>query len=433
MRASIPIVLATLSGSAVAQIQLQPAVNYQTPSSPDGIASADFDHDGHQDLAVAALSPDRIILLKGVGNGSFAAWQTVSLPSGSSPIFVRAADIDGDGDYDLIVVERDARKIQILINDGTGHFSVGPSFNTGNNPRWLITRPLRPGSAIDMAVLNRADGTLTVYLKTGNLQYSSTTYTVGGDPRCIAAADITGDTKPDLCITSYALGQVTILQNNGSGGFTVTGPLALTPGYKPNGIVAAQLTGGVNADIAVACADATGHGVVSVYRRLSNFGFEGPFDFPSGGLNPGQIAAADMDRDGKIDLIVVNPDSSNVAILRNTALLQYAAPVTMTVGSAPRVMTIADFNGDVTPDIAVTNLNSGTVSVLNSGSPPAPCYANCDNSTTPPILNVNDFQCFLNKYAAGNSTANCDNSTTPPILNVNDFQCFLNKFAAGCS
>ncbi len=61
------------------------------------------------------------------------------------------------------------------------------------------------------------------------------------------------------------------------------------------------------------------------------------------------------------------------------------------------------------------------------------CYANCDGSSTPPILNINDFQCFTNMYAAGNPYANCDGSISPPTLNVNDFQCFLNKFAAGCS
>jgi hypothetical protein len=61
-----------------------------------------------------------------------------------------------------------------------------------------------------------------------------------------------------------------------------------------------------------------------------------------------------------------------------------------------------------------------------------PCYANCDGSSVAPILNVNDFTCFLNKFAAGDSAANCDGSSTAPILNVNDFTCFLNKFAVGC-
>jgi hypothetical protein len=63
----------------------------------------------------------------------------------------------------------------------------------------------------------------------------------------------------------------------------------------------------------------------------------------------------------------------------------------------------------------------------------APCYPNCDGSTTAPCLNVLDFGCFLNRFAAGDTYANCDNSTTPPILNVLDFGCFLNAFAAGCS
>jgi opacity protein-like surface antigen len=64
---------------------------------------------------------------------------------------------------------------------------------------------------------------------------------------------------------------------------------------------------------------------------------------------------------------------------------------------------------------------------------PPSCYANCDSSTSVPFLNVNDFICFQQKYAAGDTYANCDNSTTAPVLNVNDFICFQTAFAAGCS
>jgi hypothetical protein len=63
---------------------------------------------------------------------------------------------------------------------------------------------------------------------------------------------------------------------------------------------------------------------------------------------------------------------------------------------------------------------------------PAACYANCDGSTIPPVLNVLDFNCFLNRFSAGASYANCDGSTIAPVLNVLDFNCFLNAFAAGC-
>ena len=60
------------------------------------------------------------------------------------------------------------------------------------------------------------------------------------------------------------------------------------------------------------------------------------------------------------------------------------------------------------------------------------CYANCDSSSQPPILNVADFTCFLQRFAAGDPYANCDASTTPPVLNVMDFSCFLQRYAGGC-
>ncbi len=61
------------------------------------------------------------------------------------------------------------------------------------------------------------------------------------------------------------------------------------------------------------------------------------------------------------------------------------------------------------------------------------CYPNCDGSTAPPYLNVLDFLCWLNKFAAQDPYANCDQSANQPVLNVLDFACFLMRFAAGCS
>lgn len=65
------------------------------------------------------------------------------------------------------------------------------------------------------------------------------------------------------------------------------------------------------------------------------------------------------------------------------------------------------------------------------GSPA--CYANCDRSSEVPILNANDFVCFLGAFAAGLSFANCDGSDIEPVLSANDFLCFLNAFVVGCT
>lgn len=60
------------------------------------------------------------------------------------------------------------------------------------------------------------------------------------------------------------------------------------------------------------------------------------------------------------------------------------------------------------------------------------CYANCDGSTAPPVLNINDFICFMARYNAQDPRANCDGTTAAPIVTINDQICFQAAFVAGC-
>jgi hypothetical protein len=89
-------------------------------------------------------------------------------------------------------------------------------------------------------------------------------------------------------------------------------------------------------------------------------------------------------------------------------------------------------NGWLVFGVSTAAAGPSNSALLRAKFPAPPCYANCDGSTTPPILNVGDFTCFLQKFAAGAAYANCDGSTQPPVLNVGDFTCFLQKYAAGC-
>jgi hypothetical protein len=66
------------------------------------------------------------------------------------------------------------------------------------------------------------------------------------------------------------------------------------------------------------------------------------------------------------------------------------------------------------------------------GAVPGACYANCDQSTAAPVLNIADFTCFLQRFSAGELYANCDLSAAAPVLNIADFTCFLQRFAQGC-
>jgi hypothetical protein len=99
-----------------------------------------------------------------------------------------------------------------------------------------------------------------------------------------------------------------------------------------------------------------------------------------------------------------------------------AAPGPVSLARSRDNFTAATMTGPAFNNIAVTDIYPGLPT----------CYANCDQSTLSPILNVNDFTCFLNRYAQGHVYANCDLSTVAPILNVNDFTCFMNRYAQGC-
>jgi probable HAF family extracellular repeat protein len=119
-----------------------------------------------------------------------------------------------------------------------------------------------------------------------------------------------------------------------------------------------------------------------------------------------------------------NGDSTGGVLFIATGARSDNVAVTNTIGTGAtgtssrrevRVVASNEFNSETSPAAAWTT-----------------CYANCDTSNTPPVLNANDFQCFLNKFAENDPYANCDGSTVDPLLNANDFQCFLNAFALGC-
>jgi hypothetical protein len=138
---------------------------------------------------------------------------------------------------------------------------------------------------------------------------------------------------------------------------------------------------------------------------------------------PDQVQATRLGNE--IDLRVSNPQSGPCML---PAISSYSLPAAVGALPAGTYHIYATHYFQSVPSTPRTFL--GVIEV--SASCPLPCYANCDGSTNPPVLNVADFGCFLSRYAAGDSYANCDGSTIPPVLNVADFGCFLAAYAAGC-
>jgi hypothetical protein len=127
-------------------------------------------------------------------------------------------------------------------------------------------------------------------------------------------------------------------------------------------------------------------------------------------------------------------------------------PIVLTVGSTTPAtirwrrdgVPLSDgstFSGTTTTQLTINprEATSGSYDAVvtdDCGSPIRPatrlyltCYANCDGAVG---LTASDFICFLMTYSNGSSYANCDQSTIPPVLNANDFVCFLSYYTRAC-
>ncbi len=142
--------------------------------------------------------------------------------------------------------------------------------------------------------------------------------------------------------------------------------------------------------------------------------------------------AADFDRDGHMD-ILMGLELQDLSIYLNSGAATPAFTKLQLATQGGHNARAGDLNGDQSPDIlACDYIGHPPVRVFLNQNAPAPCPANCDNSTSSPRLTPNDFQCFINRFAIGDPWANCDGSTGLPTLTANDFQCFIDRFAAGC-
>jgi hypothetical protein len=152
---------------------------------------------------------------------------------------------------------------------------------------------------------------------------------------------------------------------------------------------------------------------ISVVDRTAGLG--APTVFAGGQLN-GPLGATPV--------VVWNPNANSWVPVNGAPYAAFDAELFDDDGTGP-VGAAVYFAGSFT--------SAGGVPSSNIARMTCRCYANCDGSTSNPVLNANDFQCFLSTYAVGSAAANCDGSTVQPVLNVNDFQCFMNAFAIGCS
>ena len=293
---------------------------------------------------------------------------------GSYPKSVIAADVNGDGKMDLISANYHSNTLAVLTNNSCGGFAIASSPTTGSYPDYLAAADVNGDGKVDLISANSGNDTLTILTNNGSGGFATASSpAVGSSPVSITVADVNGDGKMDLISANYYGNNLTVLTNNGSGRFVTASSLAMGSynGYPvyPESVVAADVNGDGIVDL-VCASYAEGPGVLTVLTNNGCGGFATAASLVMGN-SPRSIAAADVNGDGKVDLICVPYFSyvNSLTVLTNNGSGGFAMASYPAVGSYPQAITVADVNGDNKVDLISANGGDNTLTVVtNNGS-----------------------------------------------------------------
>lgn len=321
-----------------------PCLITRCSSVPIALAVGDLNGDGRQDLAVTNIPINdlcsissvfggmcsSVAVLLGRGDGSFRDSNQFD-PGGQLPTSVAIGDFDRDGKQDLAVTNLNSATVSILLGDGTGlsfRQSSRSPVRVGVRPAWVAAGRFNTDSALDLAVANADDGTVSVLLGNGNGTFTpaaGSPIAVGTRPVSIAVADFNGDGNFDLAIADLTDSTVSVALGNGDGTFGT--PARFGVGGQPSSVAVGDFNGDGNLDLAVANRMSNS---VSLLRGNGDGSFVLTRNQPAG-ADPQSVAAGDFNGDNEMDLVVAITGSGTAAIFLNAT--DVVAPTTIATAS----------------------------------------------------------------------------------------------------
>ena len=326
------------------------------------VATGDMDGDGIPDIV--ALEPDqsRVDIIKVDAQGEFTLLPSHAFAGISGMTSIAIADVNGDGAQDVVV--SDGSGVHVLLNDGHGVLTADASYpsgaGSGAGPVSVTAADLDGDGFPDLITANGSDGSVSILRNNGDGTFAApVSCPAGADPVAVAVADMNGDGFPDLIAADLGANSVQVLLNDGHGGFAARPAQGV--GAAPVAVAISDVDGDGRSDVVVVDRDDDTAGVLIGHG-------DGSFEaarFVSTGAQPGWLTAQDLDGDGRPDLVTANYKDGSVSVFTNTGSgFSVANTVFPAYGSYDTV--VMRIGGK--PQLVSTNVPAGTVVVIPAGA-----------------------------------------------------------------
>jgi hypothetical protein len=345
----------------------QPPVTLPPVGASGAPAIADVDHDGRSDLVMAAGD---VSVVLGDGAGGFGA--AVRSPLEGGAVQSAVLDIDGDGKLDLVVAY--ATKGAILHGTGTGSFGPGIDFLQWTFFGSMATGDVNMDGKLDIVVAAAAQ--LPVILVASADGSSQGAFVLPpGAVEGVAIADLDSDGRPDIFVMRN--GTIDILRNiterSCETSFVAKKPVPVA--YAPTSLASADLNGDGRLDLAVASGRTES---ISILLGNGDGTFQSAIAVPATSLPYNDwvegmsVAIGDLDRDGKLDLVVTSTDTTregfvfgSLSVLYGRGDGNFEAPVDTQPFESPARAMIGDFDGDGKLDVVASGSGATFASMGN--------------------------------------------------------------------